>query len=218
MPETIEIKERVFQSNQQTADALRKRLTETKTASINVMGTIGAGKTILLEEISERLTKEFEVLVINGDCATTIDADRIAKRGVRSVQINVGKGCHLNAQQIEDVLNKEDLENLDIVFIENVGNLICPSNYDVGAHYQVAVISATEGPYVVKKHPIMFKTCNLAVLNKADLSEAIGVDLEELADDARTINPSIEIQITSAVTGEGIDMLTEIFQGIIGQI
>ena len=172
----------------------------------NFMGSIGAGKTFLLERLAEKLVPHYRVFVINGDIATTIDADRIAKRGATTVQINTGGGCHLNAKLIKNELDKINIDDYDIFFTENVGNLICPSAWDVGAQKNIVVVSITEGEYVIKKHPIIFKGAQIAVINKCDL-DGLGFSSDTLVEDAKKIKSGMDIICTSAKQITGIDEL-----------
>ena len=159
---------------------------------------------------------EEKVLVINGDLATSIDADRITLQGAKAIQINTGTGCHLNAHYIDKVLNElsDELELFKngFVFIENVGNLICPAGWDVGAHQRIVVTSVTEGPYHVKKHPHIFKIASVLVVNKIELAEYMDVKLEELEKDAKNLNRDIKVVFTNLKEDPyvGLDELIDI--------
>jgi hydrogenase nickel incorporation protein HypB len=210
----ISIGESVYSKDKALANEIRKLFDSYNLKSFNFMGSIGAGKTSILEELSHILIKEYPILVINGDLVTSIDADRIKRSGASAIQINTGKGCHLDAKWITNVLNDRKYlpdglapyEN-GIVFIENVGNLICPADWDVGAQKNIVVTSVTEGPYHVQKHPIIFKVSEVAVINKVDVAEAMNVDPEQLKHDAETINPNIKVCFTSCRQGTGLDQL-----------
>lgn len=202
----VKVKSSAYQINDQLADEIRELMKKHGKKHFNIMGSIGAGKTLLLERIAERLSPHYRVFVINGDVATTIDADRIGKRGATTVQINTGGGCHLNAKLVKNELDKINIDDYDIYFTENVGNLICPANWDVGAQLNVVVVSITEGDYVVKKHPIMFKGADIAVINKCDL-DGLGFDSKTLVKDAQQIKSDMKVICTSAKTGEGVDEL-----------
>jgi len=175
----IEVKKQAYLVNDEQADAIRQLMKEKNKLFFNIMGSIGAGKTFLLERLAETLSPHYNVFVINGDVATTIDADRIAAHGVTTVQINTGGGCHLNANMIQNELDKINIDDYDIFFAENVGNLICPSAWDVGAQLNIVVVSITEGEYVIKKHPIIFKGADIAIINKCDL-DGLGFDSDTL--------------------------------------
>ena len=200
----IVVKKQAYVVNDEIADQIRAEMKEKNKLFFNVMGSIGAGKTLLLERIAEKLSSKYRVFVINGDVATTIDADRIAKQGATTVQINTGGGCHLNAKLIRNELDKIDINNYDIFFAENVGNLICPASWDIGAQMNIVVVSITEGEYVVKKHPIIFKGAEIAIINKCDL-EGSDFDSKVLKEDAKKIKSGMKVICTSAKSGLGID-------------
>lgn len=201
--------------NNELAEALRKDLSAAGITVVDIVGSIGAGKTSLLEEIARRANPKSAILVINGDLTTSIDADRIKAHGVETVQINTGKGCHLNAIQINTVLKDYDTSELKVVFVENVGNLICPADWDVGAHWRIVVTSISEGPYVVQKHPLVFKLARFSIMNKADLIGPMEIDPQKLKADALALNPALKVFFTSVKTGEGLDSA---FQEIATQI
>lgn len=201
----IELEENFLQANRQIAEKVRRRLEESKVFAIDVMGSVGSGKTSLIEAVVEQLKDKYRIAMIAGDVATTIDADRVERHGVPTIQINTGKECHLDANLVDKALNKLDLEDLDVLFIENVGNLICPGDFPIGAQRRVVVVSVTEGPYMVIKHPLIFQTASIAVINKIDLAEPMGVDPDLLARDASKINPKIKVVKTNARAGQGID-------------
>ncbi|MFW9929629.1 MAG: hydrogenase nickel incorporation protein HypB [Candidatus Thorarchaeota archaeon] len=214
MQRKISVDESIFAKDKALGDEIRKLFDSYHLKAFNIMGSIGAGKTTLLEQISYSLIKKYPILVINGDLVTSIDADRIRRSGATTIQINTGKGCHLDAKWITKVLNEkkyfpDGLQPYEggIVFIENVGNLICPASWDVGAHSNIVVTSVTEGPYHIQKHPIIFKISNIAVINKIDLAEAMEVDPELLKHDALTINPNIDVCFTSARKSIGLENL-----------
>ena len=200
----VEVKKHAYQVNDELADKIRELMKSKNKLFFNVMGSIGAGKTLLLENLAERLSTKYRVFVINGDVATTIDADRIAKHGATTVQINTGGGCHLSAKLIKSELDKINIDDFDIFIAENVGNLICPAAWDVGAQMNITVVSITEGEYVVKKHPIIFKNAEIAIINKCDL-EGLGFESDVLVEDASKIKSGMKVLRTSAKTGQGID-------------
>ncbi len=200
----VTVKKPAYIENDKLADEIRDLMKRKNKLYFNIMGSIGAGKTLLLERMAEKLAPLYKVFVINGDVATTIDADRIAKRGVDTVQINTGGGCHLNAKLIKNELDKINIDDYDIFFAENVGNLICPSAWDVGAQKNIVVVSITEGEYVIKKHPIIFKGAQIAVINKCDL-DGMGFNSETLVEDAKKIKSGMEVICTSAKESTGIN-------------
>ncbi|MCE7743327.1 MAG: hydrogenase nickel incorporation protein HypB [Candidatus Heimdallarchaeota archaeon] len=202
----ITVKKPAYLQNDKLADEIREIMKSKDKLFFNVMGSIGAGKTFLLERIAEKLTPHYRIFVINGDVATTIDADRIASKGATTVQINTGGGCHLNAKLIQNELDKINIDDYDIFFTENVGNLICPSAWDVGAQLDIVVVSITEGEYVIKKHPIIFKGAQIAVINKCDL-DGLGFNSDTLVEDAKKIKSDMKVICTSAKQITGIDEL-----------
>ncbi|MHA1460073.1 MAG: hydrogenase nickel incorporation protein HypB [Promethearchaeota archaeon] len=208
----IELNEDLIENNENLAAQNKEILLKYNIRSFDVVGAIGAGKTALLESITKRISRNKRVLVINGDVTTRIDADRIEKHGVKTVQINTGRECALNSYHISQVIKNHDLSNFDVVFIENVGNLICPSDFILGTDKRIIVVSITEGPWVIRKHPMLFKFSDIAVINKIDLIDVIDVNIEHMISDALEINPNLKIFTTSAVTEENItDLIEELF-------
>jgi len=205
----IELNEDLIENNERLADQNNGTLKQYGIKSFDIVGAIGAGKTALLEIISERLAKKHQILVINGDVATRIDADRIEQHGVKTIQVNTGRECALNAYHISQILKNVDLNKYrnGILFIENVGNLICPSDFILGAEKRIVIVSITEGEWVIKKHPLLFKLSDIAVINKIDLNDVMEINIEEMVNDAKEINPNLKIIPTSAITGENISEL-----------
>jgi len=200
----IELEEDFLKANREIADKVREKLNRSRVLAIDVMGSVGSGKTALIESAVEKLKEKYRIAMIAGDVATTIDADRVERHGVPTVQINTGKECHLDANLVDKALGKLNLSDLDILFIENVGNLICPGDFPIGAQKRVVVVSVTEGPYMVVKHPLIFQTAEIAVINKIDLASAMGVDPDALAADALKVNPKLKVVKTNARAGQGI--------------
>ncbi|MHA1491918.1 MAG: hydrogenase nickel incorporation protein HypB [Promethearchaeota archaeon] len=198
----------VSRENDILAEKINENLVKYDIKSFDIVGAIGAGKTAILERIIEKISKDYRILVINGDIVTRIDADRIEKHGAKSIQINTGRECALNAYHIHQILkNQGDLSKYDLLFIENVGNLICPSEFLLGADQRVTVVSVTEGEWVVEKHPMLFKMSEIAVINKIDLAGRLGTDVNKMINNAKMINPNIKVITTSAKTGTNIDIL-----------
>jgi len=208
--EVIATKKAVEKDNNLLADKIHQDFLENNIKSFDIVGAIGAGKTALLEKIAERLTPKFRTLVICGDITTRVDADRIEKYKAETIQINTGRECALNAYHIHQIIKNKDLQNYDVIFIENVGNLICPSEFVLGTDKRIVVVSITEGEWVVEKHPMLFKMSDIAVINKIDLKERLGTNVEKMINDAKNFNPEIEVITTSAKTGENIDKLMEL--------
>lgn len=208
--EVIETKKAVEKDNELLADRVHQTFKDNNIKSFDIVGAIGAGKTALLETITEKLTSKFRVLVICGDITTRVDADRIEKHKAETIQINTGRECALNAYHIHQIIKNKDLKNYDIVFIENVGNLICPSDFILGTDKRLIVVSTTEGEWVVEKHPMLFKMSDIAVINKIDLKERLGTDVNKMISDAKKINPKLDVITTSAKTGENIEKLMKL--------
>ena len=206
----IELNEDLIGNNDRLASNNSELFRNYKIKSFDIVGAIGAGKTALLEAIVSRISDDNKVLVINGDVATRIDADRIEQHGAKTIQVNTGRECALNSYHISQVLKNFDLNNYDIVFIENVGNLICPSDFILGADKRIVVVSITEGEWVIKKHPLLFKMSDIAIINKIDLLDVMDVNLDEMISDAKEINPDLEVITTSAQSGENISNLIDL--------
>ncbi|TFG07867.1 MAG: hydrogenase accessory protein HypB [Promethearchaeota archaeon] len=205
----IELNEDLIGNNERLANQNKETFRNYNIKTFDVVGAIGAGKTAILEIISERLSNKYKVLVINGDVATRIDADRIGKHGVKTLQVNTGRECALNAYHISQILKNVNMQEYQdgIIFIENVGNLICPSDFILGAQVRIVVVSITEGEWVVRKHPLLFKMSDIAVINKIDLLDVLDVNIDNMVSDAKEINPNLKTFTTSAITGENITEL-----------
>lgn len=171
--------------------------------AFNIMGAIGSGKTLLIEKTIEHLGNKYGIGVIAGDVVARIDAARFEKHGVPTVGLNTGKECHLDAHLVEHGLGDLPLGELDMIFIENVGNLICPTDYELGEHKRVVVVSVSEGDDIVEKHPLIFSNADLVIVNKVDIAEAVDADADKMVEDARRINPAIDVLKMSLKTGEG---------------
>jgi hydrogenase nickel incorporation protein HypB len=210
--EVIETKKAVEKDNELLATRVHQKFKDNNIKSFDIVGAIGAGKTALLEKIVEKLSSQYRILVICGDITTRVDADRIEKHKAETIQINTGRECALNAYHIYKIINNKDLENYDLVFIENVGNLICPSEFILGTDMRLIVVSTTEGEWVVEKHPMLFRMSDIAVINKIDLKERLGTDVDKMSSDAKKINPKIEVITTSAKTGENIEKLINLME------
>jgi hydrogenase nickel incorporation protein HypB len=205
----IETKKEIEKANDLIAEQIHDELIKNNIKSVDVVGAIGAGKTAILEKICEALSKKYRILVICGDITTRVDADRIEAHNVETIQINTGRECALNAYHIHQILSNKDLGQYDLIFIENVGNLICPSEFLLGADKRITIVSITEGEWVIEKHPMLFKLSQIAVINKIDLAKRLGTNIDKMIQDAKTINPKIEVITISAKTGENIDVLIE---------
>ena len=202
--ETVSLEQKVLEKNDLLAEQNRRWLAERGVLALNVTSSPGAGKTTLLERTIRELTADRPVAVIEGDQETLLDAERIRAAGARAVQINTGAGCHLDADMVHRALHALEPESGSLLFIENVGNLVCPALFDLGEHSKVVVISVTEGADKPLKYPHMFAAAGLVVINKLDLLPYVDFDLEQCAGYARSINPGVNILTLSATTGEGV--------------
>ena len=203
----IELEHSLLEANAQLAKKNRALLDQHGVTAIDVMGAIGSGKTTLIERLVEKLRPRFGVAVFNGDATTSTDADAIASQGVPVVQIATVNGCHLDANLVGKALQKISLDGLRLILIENIGNLICPAEFPLGSNARVVVVSVTEGPYMVRKHPHMFLGAQLVVVNKIDLAGAMEVSVEALAQDVHRLKPDHAVIPTSCKTGEGLDQV-----------
>jgi len=200
----IELDENLKRANDLIADENRRQLEEHSVLGVDVMGSIGSGKTSLIEQLVLLLGERYRIAVLKGDLTSRIDSDRIAKLGVRAIQINTGRECHLDANLVRKALEKVDLSSVDLIFIENVGNLICPADFRLGSSKRIVIVSVTEGPYMIVKHPFIFAEADVAVINKIDLAVPMAVDLGKLANDVRTINARASVAYTNCRSGEGV--------------
>lgn len=203
--ETISLEQKVLAKNDLVAEQNRQWLAERGILALNITSSPGAGKTTLLERTIRELGKTRVVTVIEGDQETLLDADRIRAAGARAVQVNTGAGCHLDAAMIRRALESLDPDPGSVLFIENVGNLVCPALFDLGEHSKVVVVSVTEGADKPLKYPHMFAAAGLVVLNKVDLLPYVDFDLETCCRHARSVNPEVTILPTSATRGNGLD-------------
>ncbi|MBD3186433.1 hydrogenase nickel incorporation protein HypB [Candidatus Bathyarchaeota archaeon] len=207
----IELNDDLFENNEKLAQRNTDFLKSKGIRTFDIVGAIGAGKTLILEKLVERLAGKYKIMVINGDVTTRVDADRIEKHGAKCIQINTGRECALNAYHVFNILEKHDVADYDLLFIENVGNLICPSDFILGTDFdRIVVVSVTEGEHVVRKHPLLFKMSKIAVINKIDLLPHLDdVDVERMKADALEINPDITVILTNAKDAKGMDELLQ---------
>ncbi|AFM16899.1 Hydrogenase nickel incorporation protein HypB [Mycolicibacterium chubuense NBB4] len=202
--ETVALEHKVLARNDAQADENRRWLTECGILALNLTSSPGAGKTTLLERTIRELSLDRAVAVIEGDQETLIDAERIRAAGAAAVQVNTGAGCHLDADMVHRALHRLDPARGTLLFIENVGNLVCPALFDLGENSKVVVVSVTEGADKPLKYPHMFAAAGLVVVNKTDLLPYVDFDLEMCCAHARSLNPAVTILPVSATTGEGM--------------
>ena len=210
----IQIDEDIQARQEELAERNRQWLRERGIRAFDIAGSVGAGKTSLIAGMVERLSGRRAVGVIAGDVATTYDAERVTGRGARQVlQINTGGMCHLDAKVVHQALQKLQ-DGLDVLFVENVGNLICPSYFPLGVEARIVVVSASEGSHVIEKHPAMFRSADLVVLNKIDIAEAVHMDLSQPIADLEALRPGLRVVKTNCLTGEGVeDVIRELKLG-----
>jgi len=201
----ITIERKVLAKNDEFAASNRARFAAHGLFVFNIVSSPGAGKTSLLERTLERLRDGVRIAVVEGDVQTDFDAQRVAKYGVPVVQIVTNGGCHLEARLVHDALDQIDLGSLDMLVIENVGNLVCPANYDLGEAMKVVLLSTTEGDDKPLKYPGMFRNASVLVINKTDLVPYTGCDLETMKRHALSVNPGLTVFETSCTTGAGLE-------------
>ena len=202
---TVKLNIDILSANNLTAGMNRRFFEGRKVLCLNLVSSPGSGKTTILEKTIISLIPSKKIYVIEGDQQTHLDADRIAKTGATAIQINTGSGCHLDSKMVETALEKLDIGTNSILFIENVGNLVCPAMFDLGEQKRVVVVSTTEGEDKPVKYPNMFETSHLCIINKSDLLPYVDFRLEEFVKNCRIVNTDLEIITVSAKTGEGMD-------------
>jgi hydrogenase nickel incorporation protein HypB len=205
----IELEKDLLAKNRNLARQNRKWLDRSKIMAVDIMGSIGSGKTSLVKALLRKLAIGESAAVIAGDLTTTIDAERIEEEGARVIQVNTGKECHLDANLIRQAMSKMKFDGVRVLFIENVGNLICPGEFPLGAHKRLVVVSVTEGPYMIMKHPYIFREADAIVLNKIDLAKAMKVLPSRLEKDALSINPDAPFLKIDALRGVGVQKVIE---------
>lgn len=201
----IDLEKNILQENDLLAQRNRGFLEAKEVVALNLVSSPGSGKTTLLEESVKFLKAEYELAIIEGDQQSMNDANRIAATGVPVVQVNTGKGCHLDAHMVLHAIKKLKLKTKSFLFIENVGNLVCPSLFDLGENKRVVIISVTEGDDKPLKYPYMFESSDVCIINKIDLLPYVNFDVEKAKNYARRINHHLEFFELSATTGEGMD-------------
>ncbi len=205
----VNVEKKILSENDRVAIENRQRFSDAGALVFNIISSPGSGKTTLLEATLDRLADRTKILVIEGDVSTERDMDRVRAHGADGIQINTGGGCHLSAKMIRDVLGELALEAADIVFIENVGNLICPSTYDLGEDIRMVLLSTAEGDDKPMKYPSIFHEAELAIITKIDLLPYLEFDVEKVGTEIGVLNPECEVLELSALKGEGMDVWIE---------
>ena len=205
----IDINQRILSAHETKTAQNKQMLAAKQIVTINLMGSPGAGKTSLLESVMALLSPELRIAVIEGDLFTTKDAERVAALGIPAVQINTRGACHLDGSMMEGALGQLDLDGIDLLIIENIGNLVCPAEFDLGEDFRLCLLSVTEGEDKISKYPLMFKDANAVVLNKVDLLPYVDFDREQFYKDLTLLNPKATILELSCRTAAGLAELVE---------
>ncbi|MCD8383241.1 MAG: hydrogenase nickel incorporation protein HypB [Clostridiales bacterium] len=205
----IKVMHQVMEWNEDVSDAVKAELSCHQVCLINVLGSPGAGKTSTIISLIDRLRSKYRIGVIEGDITGQIDADRIHALGLPVVQLDTDGACHIEAMSIQHILPHFDLDSLDVLFVENIGNLVCPAEFNIGENFRLAILSVPEGDDKVEKYPLMFSTSQALAINKYDLRDYFGFDDERVEHSARGINPEIVLFRTSSRDGLGLDELAD---------
>lgn len=205
----IEVKQSVFEDNNQDADRLRAQLKEEKTFLLNLMSSPGAGKTTTLVQLAKELEGKLKWAVMEADIDSAVDTKTMLNAGIPTIQIHTGGMCHLDADMTRQGLRELDTADVDLVILENVGNLVCPAEFDTGAVKNMTILSVPEGHDKPLKYPLMYETCQLLVINKIDAAEYFDFDIAKATEYAKMRNPNIDVICISAKTGEGIPALAD---------
>ncbi len=208
----VKVATRILEANDRIAAENRKLFDEANVYVINLMSAPGAGKTSLIERTIKEVYKKFKIGVIEGDIAGTDDAQRIESLGIPVIQINRGSACHLDANMVNEAIVDLPLKDIDLLIVENVGNLVCPAEFKVGENMKVMILSVTEGDDKPLKYPLMFQESSALILNKIDLLPYTNANIEKIKKDSLSLNPSLKIFEVSCKTGEGIVEWTEWLQ------
>ncbi|MBC7109889.1 MAG: hydrogenase nickel incorporation protein HypB [Archaeoglobi archaeon] len=207
----LELGTDILEVNRREAEENRKHLEAHGIFAVDLLGAIGSGKTMLIERVTPVLRdKGFRVGAIAGDVYGDDDFQRVVKLGIPAVNVNTGKECHLDAHLVHHALHELPLDEIDILFVENVGNLICPTDFPLGSHLRVVVVSVTEGDDVIRKHPMIFRDSQICVINKVELAQSVGVDVEKMVEDLKKVSPETILVKTSLKNGEGVEEFVEI--------
>ena len=204
----IELKQSIFEDNNQDAERLRQQMKKEKTFLINLMSSPGSGKTTTLVQLINRLKEDLKIGIMEADIDSDVDAGTISQTGVKVIQLHTGGMCHLDADMTRQGVRQLETDNLDLVILENVGNLVCPAEFDTGAAMNMMILSVPEGHDKPLKYPLVFQVCDVMIINKIDVLPYFDFDLEKVREFARRRNPNIQIFPISAKTGEGVDALT----------
>ncbi|NDJ27873.1 hydrogenase nickel incorporation protein HypB [Campylobacter sp. MIT 19-121] len=203
---SVEVITKILSQNDHEAGHNREHFNENKVLCLNLMSSPGSGKTTLLESTIKALKAELKISVIEGDLETENDAKRVREAGANAYQITTGQSCHLDAFMVHEALHHLNLADTDLLFIENVGNLVCPASYDLGQHINVVLLSVTEGSDKPAKYPVMFKKADLVIISKADLASLFDFDTDEAIKECKKLNPKVEIIALDAKNGTNLEL------------
>lgn len=202
----VEVLSKVLSKNDEEAQHNREHFNENKILCLNLMSSPGSGKTTLLEATIKALKDKFKIAVIEGDLETENDAKRVREAGANAYQIATGQGCHLDAFMVHKALHHLNLSDTDLLFIENVGNLVCPASYDLGEHLNVVLLSVTEGDDKPVKYPVMFRKADLVIISKADLASHFDFDTDKAIKECKKLNPKVDVIILDAKNGTNLEL------------
>ncbi|GLC32382.1 hydrogenase nickel incorporation protein HypB [Clostridium omnivorum] len=205
----IKVVRQIMEWNENCHQELRNTFEENNVLMINIMGSPGTGKTTFITNIINSLSNEYKIGIIEGDIAGSIDAEKIAALGIPVVQLNTEGACHIEAMSIKNMLQYFDLKDLDILIVENIGNLVCPAEFDIGDELKIALLSIPEGDDKVEKYPLMFTRANALVMTKYDMLQYFKFDEKRVVDNAKNNNPDIEIFKVNSVKGDGMPEFIE---------
>ena len=209
----IKVLHQIMDWNEDVSEEVKKTLAEHRVCLINIMGSPGAGKTSLITALIERLKASFRISVIEGDIAGKVDAERIAALGIPTVQLNTDGACHIEAMSIQHILPELPLDDLDVIFVENIGNLVCPAEFRIGESLRITLLSIPEGDDKVEKYPLMFTDTDCLVLNKYDMLPYFDFDEQRVCANYESVNPGAPLFRVSSRSGEGLDSLEEFIAG-----
>jgi hydrogenase nickel incorporation protein HypB len=203
----VTVIEKVLSKNNAMADEIREEFNKHKITCFNMMSSPGSGKTTTLENLADKLPYKFAV--IEGDLETSRDAERIRNKGIWSFQLQTGRACHLDAGMVKHAIPHFPFDEVEVAFIENVGNLVCPASYDVGAHYNMVFVSVPEGDDKIEKYPVMFRKADIVIITKADMLEFFDFDVDRAKEAANKLKPQVPVVLLNNKTGEGLDEIIE---------
>jgi hydrogenase nickel incorporation protein HypB len=208
----IKVLRNIFESNIKQSDELKKIFKNKGTYVVNIMGSPGAGKTSVIVELIKKLKDELKIGVIEADCEGKIDAEKINSLGIPVVQLNSGGACHIEAASVDKAMNNFENWAFDLILIENIGNLVCPSDFEIGEDLRMVVLSIPEGDDKVAKYPRMFYTCDVMVISKFDVKDYFNYNMQRVLTDVQRVNPKMEVFPVSCTTGYGIDKLSKLIK------